>query len=173
MKKNNNFDSALKKLKAQAKKSINKQNITDFFVLNKQRKVIEFLLTTEEQLLLTYYLKSLVPEELVNFIDLRLKNELEEEIVHWYFEEEIIIVEISIDWGNQKQTISIEVDTEQFEMLIEYDSSLQVKALDYTMLSDFLSQFVQRQAKMITEVFEGIKLKNSKKKERSMKDFME
>ena len=59
---NNNFESTLKKSQQKAKKAIQNQRFTEFFVMNEQRKVIEFLLTTKDNLLLEYYFLNLLPE---------------------------------------------------------------------------------------------------------------
>ena len=161
---NPNFDSTLKKVKQKAQKAIRNRDFTEFFVLNKQRKVIEFLLTTQEKLLLEFYLHSLIPEEMREFVHLELRNEEEEKIIHWYFDEELVIFVLHIDWGDNKQEISIEVDSEQFEVLVANSGDLGIRILDYKMLNDFMVSFIRKQAEMISNTFNSIKEENEKAK---------
>lgn len=170
----NNFDYSLKKIRRKAQKAVKNQQFTEFFVLNKQRKVIEFLLTTDNRNLLDIFFKNLVPEELKDFVSVKLRDDSEEIINHWYFEKEVLVIVLSIDWGDNKQDISIELDSEQFEMLILNSSGLNIKVLDYKLLNDFLINFLKRQAESVTKTFNELKednLEQSNKEKSSLKEY--
>lgn len=171
----NNFESALKKSHQRAKKAIHNQRFTEFFVMNEQRKVIEFLLTTKDKLLLEYYFLELLPDELRSFATLEIKNEAEENITHWYFNDELIVLLFKIDWGNSKQEISVEIDSEQFEALItSKDSSFGVRFFDYRLCNEFLKSVIKSQADMISSSFEDLKIENTKEssKNKNLKKYL-
>ena len=173
---NNNFESTLKKSQQKAKKAIQNQRFTEFFVMNEQRKVIEFLLTTKDNLLLEYYFLNLLPEELREFASLEIKNEAEENINHWYFNDELIILLFKIDWGDNKQEISMEIDSEQFETLItNKESVFGIRFFDYKLCNEFLKSVIKSQAYMISKSFEDLKLENIKNtsKNKDLKNYLE
>lgn len=173
---NNNFESTLKKSQQKAKKAVLNQRFTEFFVMNEQRKVIEFLLTTKDKLILEYYFLNLLPEELRQFASLEIKNESEENINHWYFNDELIILLFKVDWGNSKQEISMEIDSEQFEVLItNVDSLFGVRYFDYKLCNEFLKNVIKSQANMISKSFEDLKLENTNNSSRNnnLKNYLE
>lgn len=172
---NNNFESTLKKSQQKAKKAIQNQRFTEFFVMNEQRKVIEFLLTTKDNLLLEFYFLELLPEELRDFATLEIKNEAEENINHWYFNDELIVLLFRIDWGDSKQEISMEIDSEQFEVLITNMESIGIRYFDYKLCNEFLKNVVKSQADMISNSFNDLKIENIKHSSRNkdLKNYLE
>lgn len=170
---NNNFESTLKKSKQEAKKAMLNQQFTEFFVLNEQRKVIEFLVTSNNTTLLEYYFKQLLPEELRDFVTLQIQSESDEVITHWYFNEEVISLLFTIDWGDSKQEIFLEIDSEQFEMLITNQNGFGVRVFDYKLCNEFIKQVIKSQAKIIIDSYEELKVENSLKnsKTTNLKDY--
>ncbi|MFT4244663.1 MAG: hypothetical protein ACMXYB_04400 [Candidatus Woesearchaeota archaeon] len=161
---NNNFESTLRKTKQEAKKAVHNNNYTEFFMLNEQRRVIELLVTSKKKTLLEFYFLQLIPEEIRDFVNLYVKNDIEEEIHHWYFEDEVLVLVFSIDWGDSKQETSIEIDSEQFQFLTLNQNGVGIKFLDYKLCNEFFKQILHSQASMVTKMFQSLKEENLKEK---------
>lgn len=164
---NNNFESTLRKTKQEAKKAVHNSNYTEFFMLNEQRKVIELLVTSKKKTLLEYYFLQLIPEEIRDFVTLNVKNDIEEDINHWYFEDEILVLVFGIDWGDSKQETSIEIDSEQFEFMTINQNGIGVRFFDYKLCNEFFKQVLHSQATLITKMFESVKEENLKEKNKA------
>ncbi|MFP4401852.1 MAG: hypothetical protein ACLFPL_01335 [Candidatus Nanoarchaeia archaeon] len=162
MESNNNFESTLKKSKQRARKALQSQNFTEFFVLNDRRRVIEFLVTSKNTTLLEYYFLELLPQELREFAKLEIVNESDEKITHWYYTEELITLIFKMNWGNGAQETSIEIDSEQFEFLITNTSSIGIQMFNYKLCSTFLKNIVETQVDLITKTYQDIKEENFK-----------
>ena len=148
----------LRHFKRKTKKTLSKNVFTEFFLLNKNRKIIEFL-NQENVLLIELFFKQLIPTDFREFVNIKILNEFGEDIFIWYFEEEILSLVICIKWGFKKQEISVEFDIENFtEKLIEISSDEDEKSkvlenINYKILNDYIISFLSNQAENLSKCF--------------------
>jgi len=145
----------LRQLKKKMKKNVKKDFYTEFFYLNKERKVIEFL-SQENKLYIEEFFKEFIPSEFREFVNLSLLNDVEEDIKTWYFEEENLILVININWGKKKQEISIELNIENFIITSVSDDGTIMKEIDYTLFNEFLISFLKRQASQLSKTYQTL-----------------
>lgn len=145
----------LRQFRRKSKRIVNKDLFTEFFYLNKNRRIIEFL-SQDETLVYEEFFKQFVPDEMKGFIKVRILNDLEDEINIWYYDAENLTIVIDINWGFKKQEISIDVNIENFCVSAIDQQGVIVREVDYTMLNDYLISFATIQARNISETFENL-----------------
>lgn len=150
----------LRQFKKKSKRIVHKDYFTEFFYLNKERGVIEFL-TQNDKLVAQEFLKHFLPDEFKNFVTVKFLNDIEEEIKTWYFEQETLVVVLEVNWGFKKQEISVDVNIENFMITVIDDKEQIMREIDYTMLNDYLISFFTLQARNLSEIFEKISNKKS------------
>lgn len=142
----------LRQFKKKSKRVVNKDYFTEFFYLNKNREVIEFLKDSNGYILENFF-KEFVKEEFKEFVEINILNENETPINLWYYNEENLVLVIKINWGISKQEISVDIDIENFEITIINDNGKIKKSIDYTMFNDYLISFLTIQARNLSESF--------------------
>jgi hypothetical protein len=152
MEKQKKTESLLRNFKRKTKKIVKKDLFTEFFFINKNRKIIEFL-SLNETLLIESFFKQLIPKEFSPFTSLKILNEFEEEVTTWYFEEEIISLVIFVNWGFKKQEISIDLDIEPFIIKLINDNENLVEDIDYNILNNYIIGFITNQAENLSKCF--------------------
>ena len=155
----------LRQFRKKNKRTINKDLFTEFFYLNRDRKVIEFLPEAEKEgkFIVESFFKKFLARELRTFVEVKILNDVEEEIKNWYYEDENLVLLIKINWGFKKQEISLDVCIENFVVTILDDSDSLIRKVDYVMLNDHLISFLTLQARALSEVYENL---TTDKKER-------
>lgn len=161
MERSEKTDSILRQFKKKSKRIVNKDFFTEFFYLNKNRRVIEFLYH-EDSLILESFFKKFLPEEFKEFVSLKILNDSEEEIRSWFYENENLVLVLAVNWGFKKQEISIDIDIESFEVSIINEDGSIVREIDYVLLNEFIISFLTNQAQALAQAFE--KLTNKKNK---------
>lgn len=156
----------LRQLKKKMKKNVEKDFFTEFFYLNKERKIIEFL-SQENNLYLEEFFKEFVPTEFREFVSITLLNDVEEDIKTWYFEEENLILMITINWGKKKQEISTELNIENFIVTSVSDDGNIIKEIDYTLFNEFLISFLKRQASQLSRTYQILSKRRHKKEDKN------
>lgn len=153
MEKNKNVEAILRQFRKKSKRIINKDYFTEFFYINKNRKVIEFLFDEKNNLLLEKYLKKFIEKDFKEFIKISLINDEEEEIKTWFYEKEDLIINLQINWGFKKQEICLQIDIENFIIEILDQENFCLRKIDYNLLNDYLISFITNQAKTLSESF--------------------
>lgn len=146
----------LKQFKKKSKKLINKDYFTEFFYLNKNRKVIEFITNQDEELIIETFFKKFIPEDFKEFVKLKILNDSEEEIKNWYYTDENLVFVIAINWGFKKQELSIDIDIDNFIITVIDEKGNVMKNIDYTLLNDHLISFLTTQARNLAETYRKI-----------------
>lgn len=159
MQRNEKTQNILRQFKKKTKKVINNNIFTDFFYLNKERRVVELLAFDEETLVVEHFLKEFLPKDFRDFVSLKILNDMEEEVRVWYYDTENLVLVLSVNWGFKKQEISIDIDIENFKVTIIDESGIAVKGLDTNLLNDYLISFLSIQAKNLSETFEVLSKK--------------
>ena len=155
MERGTSTDFILKQFRKKAKRAIKKDLFTEFFYLNRERRVIEFL-NHNDILAMNNFFKEFLPQEFREFINIKILNDSEEEIKTWYYTEEDLVLVIEVNWGIKKQEISIEVDIELFNVsIIDQDQNI-LKSIDYEMLNDYFISFLTLQARNLARTFETL-----------------
>ncbi len=153
-----NVEKLLKKFKKKSKRTLKKEIFTEFFFLNKNRKVIEFLLDESENLLLNNFFKELLPKEIKEFCELKLVSD-DEEVKTWYYDDENLIIKIDILWGINKQEMFLELDIDNFTINNIKNESFLFKYVDVDLLRNYLINFVINVSKKISKDYNAIKKK--------------
>lgn len=161
MERNEKTQSILRQFKKKSKRVVNNNIFTEFFYLNKERRVVEFLAFDEDTLIIENFIKEFLPKDFKDFVNLKILNDMEEESRIWYYDTETLVMVISVNWGFKKQEISIDIDIENFMITVIDESGLAIRALDPYLLNDYLISFLSIQAKNLSETFDVI----SKKKD--------
>ena len=160
----------LRQFKRKSKQVVHKDFFTEFFYLNRERRVIEFL-TQDGTLALERFFHQFIPSDFRSFVSLKVFNDVEEEIKTWYFDEENAVLVIAVNWGTKRQEISVELCSESFAVSVVDEEGRMFRDVDYALCNDFLISFVTLQARTLAESFTKIS-KNvsiSQKKSSSMK----
>jgi len=152
----------LRQFRKKNKRAINKDLFTEFFYLNKERRVVEFLLN-DSSIVLEDFFKKFLPSEFREFVKVKVLNDVEEEIRTWYIEEENLVLIIEINWGSKKQEISIELNIENFMITAISEKGQVIREVDYVMLNDYIISFLTRQARNLAETFDVLIKKNVSK----------
>jgi hypothetical protein len=132
----------LKKLRKTSKDLIKKEIYTEFFYLNRERKVIEFL-KYKNQFILELFLKELLPEDFREFISFKLLNDEEEEIQTWYYEDELSVLVISVNWGLKKEEISIDLNINNFVVASIDSENIYERRINHNLFNDFMISYMK------------------------------
>lgn len=151
----------LRQFRKKSKRVVNKDYFTEFFYLNKDRRIIEFL-TQDDNLVMQDFFRHFLPDEFKEFVNVKLLNDVEDEIKTWYFEQETLVIVLNVNWGFKKQEISIDVNIENFMVTIIDEKEQLTRDIDYTLLNDFLISFLTLQARNLAEIYEKISNKKHK-----------
>jgi hypothetical protein len=146
----------LRQFKRKVKKVVYKDYFTELFYLNKNRGVIEFLLNDNEELVIDVFFKEFIPTEFREFVQIKLMNIAEEEIRTWYYNDENLVLVVSVNWGIKKEEISIELDITNFVELHIDNLGVVKKEINYTLLNDYLISFLTLKARELAKKFEKI-----------------
>ncbi len=161
MERGKNTDFILRQFKKKSKRAINKDFFTEFFYLNRSRGVIEILQSEScESYQMEVFFKEFIPDEFRDFIYLKVLNENEEEVKHWYFDSEKLVLAIGINWGFKKEEISVDINIENFEITKISEDGFIIKDIDYTMLNDYFISFLTIQARKLAKSFKNLSEKN-------------
>ena len=145
----------LKQFRKKSKKILNRNYIGEFFYLNKEREVIEFL-KEDGILLIEKFFKKFISKKFCDFIKIRIVNEVEEEIKTWYYNEELISIIIDVDWGFKKQNIFINLDSDNFTINVIENKSKGFSNLEITLLNDYLISFLSIEGRALSKNFDKI-----------------
>ena len=137
---------------------MNKDLFTEFFYLNRDRRVIEFLSDSENDkvFIIESFFKRFLSKELRPFVEVRILNDLEENIRNWYYEDENLVLLLKINWGFKKQEISLDVCIENFVVTVLDDSETMIRKVDYVMLNGHFISFLTLQARGLSEIYENL-----------------
>ena len=150
------INNILRKLKRKSKKLVKDDIYTEFFYFNKNRRIIEFL-EQDGVLVMETFFKKFIQKELSEFIRIKILNDNEEEIKNWYFEEEDLVILISINWGNKKQEISVDISIDNFITTIINSNKEVFKEVDYNLLNSFIISFLELRSKNISLIYNRLK----------------
>jgi len=159
--KRRSVENILKKFKKKSLKSIKKETYTEFFYLNKSRRVLEFLVDEKDELLLNKFFKEFLPTEIREFCDLELLVD-DEEVRSWYYEDENLILKIVIKWGVNSQEIFVEVDIENFMVSLVNNEDFLVKNIDVDLFKNYLINFLINQTESLSKSYQKILGENKK-----------
>lgn len=149
----------LKQFRKKTKQAINKDLFTEFFYLNRERRVVEFL-SNSDKLSVEAFFKKFLPTEFRDFVSLKVLNDIEEEIKTWYYENENLVLVLSVNWGFKKQEISIDLSIENFIVTVIDDNGQLVREVDYMLLNDYIISFLTLQAQHLSRIYENITARN-------------
>ena len=161
MERGNTTDFILKQFRKKTKRIIKKDLYTEFFYLNRSRRVIEFL-EHENSLAMNTFFREFLPKEFRDFVHVKVYNDSEESVKTWYYDEENLVVVIQVNWGKKQQEISIDIDIDLFKVTIIDQDQNDVKSIDYVMFNDYLISFLTLQARNLAQTFEVL-VDNKKK----------
>lgn len=158
MEKEKNTRKILSKFKKTSQKLINKNLYTELFYINNNRRAIEFL-SQNDSLIIEKLFKTFLPHEFMDFVQLKILNDDEEEIKTWFYEEENLVIVFLINWGFKKQEISIEINIENFQITSIDEEEIQFQEIEYNLLNNYLISLIEMQAKNLSMVFNRINKK--------------
>ena len=142
----------LRQIKRKSKRLVNKDLFTEFFYLNRERRVIEFL-KNENTFVMESFFKEFLPSEFREFIEIKILNDIEEKINTWYYDNENLVIVIGVNWGFKKQEISVDVNVENFVVTVIDEKNQVLRDVDYVMLNDYLISLLSIQARNLAESF--------------------
>jgi hypothetical protein len=148
-------DFILKQFKRKSKKILKRDLFTEFFYLNKERNIIEFLETNQITNVNTFF-KEFLSDDLKPFVNVKIYNDCEEEIKTWYYKDENLLLVIDVKWGFKTQEISTEICIDNFLITIIDDKKRVLKSIDYNLLNDFVISFLTLKAKEISEIYKKL-----------------
>lgn len=157
------INNLLRKFKKKSKKILSKDKYTEFFIINTQRQVIEFVCDEEEKLLISSFFEEFLPNEFKDFCKLSIVNEMNEEISKWYYDEEDLSIKMSINWGTNKQEISSIIDIENFFITLSANEEVYARSIDIDLLNNYIVNLVTTQAMHISKIYKKVFGKNLKK----------
>ena len=132
MERNEKTQSILRQFKKKSKRVVNNNIFTEFFYLNKDRRVIEFLAQDEDTLLIENFLKHFLPKDFRDFIKLKVLNDFEEETRIWYYDSENLVLVIEVNWGFKKQEISLAIAIDNLNIIVKAERGLAIIAVHPT-----------------------------------------
>jgi len=153
----------LRQFKRKTKQIVRKDFFTEFFYINRERRVIEFL-PLDEILAIEHFFKEFLPTEFRDFIEIKILNDVEEEINTWYFDNENLVLLIKINWGFKKQEISIDIAIENFIVTAIDENNQILRDVDYVLLNDYFISFLTIQARSLAETYKKLHNKSKTKK---------
>ena len=142
----------LRQFKKKSKRIVNKDIFTEFFYINRQRRVIEFL-TNDDILVMNNFMREFLPAEFRTFVSIKILNDVEEEIKTWYYDDETLVIVIEINWGFKKQEISVDLDIENFVVTVIDENGVATRDIDYFLFNDYVISFITLQARSLAESF--------------------
>lgn len=145
----------LRQFRKKSKRLVHKDLFTEFFYLNKDRRVIEFL-SQDDQLVVQSFFNQFLPDDMKGFVKIKLMNDMEEEIKVWYFDSENLVIVLDVNWGFKKQEVSIDMNIENFCITVVEESGMAVRDIDYVMFNDYLISFFTAQARTLAKSFETL-----------------
>jgi hypothetical protein len=149
----------LRQFRRKSKRVVNKDLFTEFFYLNRSRRVIEFLSDYNKCLHIENFFKEFLPNEFKDFVKLKILNDSEEQINTWYYDEENLVIVVSVNWGFKKQEISIDLNIENFVVTSINEDGKIIRDVDYTLFNDYLISFLSIQSRTLAQSFEIISAK--------------
>lgn len=150
----------LRQFKKKSKRIVNKDIFTEFFYINRERRVVEFL-ANEDILVIETFFKEFLPMEFRDFVKIKALNDIEEEIKTWYYDNETLVMVIEVNWGFKKQEMSVDIDVENFVVTVIDENGQITRDIDYFLLNDYVISFLTIQARTLAESFQI--LSNKKK----------
>ena len=148
----------LRQFKKKSKRIVNKDIFTEFFYINRERRIVEFLLNDENLVIETFF-KEFLPSEFRDFVKIRALNDVEEEIKIWYYDNETLVLVIEVNWGFKKQEMSVDIDIENFVVTVIDENGQITRDIDYTLLNDYVISFLTIQARTLAEAFDVLSKK--------------
>ena len=145
----------LRQFKRKSKRILSKDSYTELFLVNKERDVVEFL-TQDDNLIVNLFFKEFLPNELKDFVEVKIHNEDEQPIKTWYYNDENLVLIISINWGKKQHEISLDIDIENFAVTFIDENKKSVIKLDYNLLSDHIISFLTIQVRKLAKEFKLI-----------------
>lgn len=153
-------DFILKQFRKKSKRLVNKDLFTEFFYLNRKRRVIEFL-DNDGTFVMETFFKEFLPHEFRDFVSIRIVNDVEEDINNWYYDEENVAIIVTVNWGFKKQEYSVEIDIENFVVTVIDEEQNLMKKVDYVLFNDYLISFLTLNARNIAQTYDVLVQKNS------------
>lgn len=150
----------LRQFKKKSKRIVNKDVFTEFFYINRERRVIEFLLN-DENLVIDTFFKEFLPTEFRDFVNVKALNDIEEEVKLWYYDNETLVIVIEINWGFKKQEMSIEIDIETFVVTVIDENGVITRDVDYFLFNDYVISFLTLQARNLAQTFDVLSKKKN------------
>jgi hypothetical protein len=163
MERTKNTTSVLRQFRKKSRRVLNKDLYTEFFYLNRNRKVVEFL-ADGENLLISDFFKEFLPIDFRDFVSVELHNDDEDKINAWFFDMEDLVIVIKIDWGFRKEEVSIDVDIDNFVVTSVDGEGNSFQQVDYRLLNEFIISFLINQAKVLSESYEKILQRRKRRK---------
>lgn len=151
----------LRQFRKKSKQIINKDLFTEFFYLNKDRRVIEFL-AQDDKLSIELFFRKFLSDDFKDFVKLKILNDVEEEIKTWYYDTENLVLVLDVNWGFKRQEISVDVSIENFVITVIDDKGQLLREVDYVLLNDYLISFLTLQARNLSAIYESLSKKKSK-----------
>lgn len=148
----------LRQFKKKSKRIVNKDIFTEFFYINRERRIVEFLLNDENLVIETFF-KEFLPSEFRDFVSIKALNDVEEEIKIWYYDNETLVLVIEVNWGFKKQEMSVDIDIENFVVTVIDENGQMTRDIDYTLLNDYVISFLTIQARTLAEAFDVLSKK--------------
>jgi len=145
----------LRQFKRKSKKLIKKDFFTEFFYLNRERHVVEFL-PQNEILTVEYFFKEFLPVEFRDFVEIKILNDQEEEIKTWYFDNENLVLLVRVNWGFKKQEISVDIGIENFIVTAIDENNKVLRDVDYVLLNDYFISFLTIQARTLAQTYKKL-----------------
>ncbi|MCA9495601.1 MAG: hypothetical protein KC589_01550 [Nanoarchaeota archaeon] len=145
----------LKQFKRKTKRVLKKDEFSEFFYFNKDRKVIEFL-SHDDTLSIENFFKAFLPVEFRDFVSVKIMNDHEEKISTWYYNDEDLVVILSVNWGVRKQEISVDVSIDNFVVTSIGEDGTVARDIDYILFNDYIISFFTIQARNLAKTFEKI-----------------
>ncbi len=146
----------LRQFKRKSKKLISKEFFTEFFYLNRERRVIEFL-SINKVLAVEHFFKEFLPTEFRDFVEIEILNDIEEKINTWYFNNENLVILLKVNWGFKKQEISVDIAIENFIVTVIDENNQVLRDVDYVLLNDYFISFLTIQARNLAETYKKLK----------------
>jgi hypothetical protein len=162
MERTKSTSSVLRQFRKKSRRVLNKDLYTEFFYLNRNRKVVEFLVDGEN-LLISDFFKEFLPIDFRDFVSVELHNDSEESINTWFFDVEDLVIVVKIDWGFRKEEISIDIDIDNFVVTSVDENGSAFQQVDYRLLNEFIISFLINQAKILSETYEKISKRRKRK----------
>lgn len=162
MERGKSTDFILKQFKKKSKRVVKKDLFTEFFYLNRERRVIEFLKHGND-LAMDIFFKEFIPAEFRQFVQVKVYNDMEEQIKTWFYDEENLVIVLEVNWGSKKQEISVDIDIENFAISIIDQNQHLTRSVDYVMFNDYLISFLTLQARNLAETFDVLAQRREEK----------